>query len=277
MLTFKSIQLDNVVYFDHAELDLDWHGTTFVSGINRNAKADDRRNGVGKSLLLSPLAHLAFGDPTGLSRTLSRHSLLTEKDSRIEWTLGAQDSDWTIAKQRRGKRIEWSVLRDGVDLEPRTATVAEELVAGLLPFSEEEFYSLVYLDSRRASSLLSGSSSARQNYLVGLLRIDEFDRIREYVKGQLAGMDRLGAQRDEASAMLAELPDIDPDAVRKNLKKGERLLNHAKVDAKRGPCEAQCTPAVREARGRLGHGRQLRRGRVPPHAGGRAGTPPPRP
>ena len=223
MIKFKSIDLLDIVYFRDARLDLDWKGTTFVTGLNRNASASERRNGCGKSLLLSPLPHLAFGDPTGLSKNLARHSLLDGKDSRITWNLEADGVEWRISKARRGGRMDWSIHRDGEDVNPHTATIAEKLVADLMPFNEEEFYSLVYLDSRRPSPLLAGSAAARQSYLSNLLRINEFDRVREYVKERLDELGQAAAKRDALASTLSAEP-ADLKRLKSNARKGERAL-----------------------------------------------------
>lgn len=236
MLEYRRISLDGVAYFAKAELDLDWSGTTFVAGINRNSKSAGRRNGVGKSLLLSPLPHLAFGDPAGLPRNLSRHSLLTDPGSSVTWELGAQGSEWKITKRRaagKSGRVEWSVSRDGTDVETHTATAAEKIVAGLMPFSEEEFYSLVYIDSRRPSPLLMGSPAARQQYLAGLLRIEEFDLVRERVRDRLAGLETAGAERDAVAGTLDDLDSADPAQAKRRWTRARKSLDEAKSEKER--------------------------------------------
>ena len=250
MLRLTGLRLSGVAYFRGAELDLGWRGTTFITGENRNAQAAGRRNGAGKSLLLAPLAHLAFGDPTGLPKSLSRHSLLTEDGSRIEWTLEAGGSEWVLAKERRGRGIKWSAHRDGVDLKPRTASVAESMAAELVPFSEEEFHTLVYLDSRRPSPLLMGSPAARQSYLTGLLRVDEFDRLREWVRDAASAKRQLAAERD---ALAGTLPDDAPDPAdaRKSLDKVERRLGRAKRSLDRARSDLKARLLFERHRGGL--------------------------
>lgn len=233
MLRYRSIRLEGIAYFDEAELDLDWSGTTFVAGINRNSKSPGRRNGVGKSLLLYPLAHLAFGDPAGLPRSLVRHALLTGPGSSLTWELSARGHDWTIVKRRvRGRtgRVEWSVSRDGSDLKVRTSTAAEKLVSRLLPFNEEEFRTLVYIDSRMPSPLLAGSSAARQNHLAGLLRVDEFDKVRELVRDRLADLDGLAARRDALSDAVSDLGSPDPDRAKRMWARARKALDLAKSE-----------------------------------------------
>ena len=64
MLRFKQVDLKQVVYYEEATLDLDRRGITVIMGQNLNANVKDRANGAGKTLLVSPIAHLKFGDPS---------------------------------------------------------------------------------------------------------------------------------------------------------------------------------------------------------------------
>ena len=236
MFVYRGHRLHKVVYFEDAHLDLDWKGTTFISGINRNARSHDRTNGVGKTLLVSPISHLAFGDPMGLPRNLSRHSLLTEPGSEIEWRLAAQGSEWVIVKRRtraKSGRIEWSMHRDGMDVKPRTSTIAEQMVADLMPFSEDEFTSLVYLDSRRQSSLLMGTATTRQTYLTGLLRVDEYGRVREYLRARHAVMKDLSIRRDELSSVVKDVNKADVAALEEELTRLRSRLDKATEEARR--------------------------------------------
>ena len=97
-----------------------------------------------------------------------------------------------------------------------------------MPFNEEEFYSLLYLDSRRPSSLLMGTSTARQTYMANLLRIHEFERVREYVKSRLSSLTLMATTRDAIADTLPKKP-IKTDVLKTNLEKGEFVLSTTKT------------------------------------------------
>lgn len=243
MLRFKSLSLSNVICFDEATLDLDppTGTTTFVMGRNMSARAAERRNGAGKTLLVSPLAHLAFGDPTGLSTNLSRHSLLARKGARIEWLLrDSAGSEWQLVQKRSGTtksggaRAAWQIARDGNDMQARTVQVASDLISRLLPMSEDEARTVVYMDSRAPSPVLHGTPVQRQTYLTNLFRADVFDHIRVWFADRLKTMDTDAASvrsLEYAMEPLLWTDAFDAESAQQEVEKLKSLRSslHAKV------------------------------------------------
>ena len=245
MITFRRLHLRDVIYFREASLDLDRNGITAITGLNLNAKRAERRNGAGKSLLVAGLPHLFHGSPIGLPTSLARHSLLHNPNSSITLELNDGEHDWAVTKAKAGKSsIKWSIERDGIDMAPRTATLAEEMVAGLLPAGADEFFSTVFLDSRRASTLLTGTPAARQSHLADLFQLDGYDAARRWFMDRLRGLKDKEASRH---ALLDSIKDMArPNSIelakakaRLKLLKGkaaaaeDRLLKAQQANAKR--------------------------------------------
>ena len=226
MKTLRRISYRNIVYFRKADLDLDREGITFVTGLNRNSSEGKRSNGAGKTLLVSGISHLRHGSPIG-SASLHRHSLFTEPDSSMEWRLHDGSDDWMFRKAKQGKTVKWDVSRNGDLVTVKTATQAEQMAAAAFDFNDEEFYSTIYLDSRRPSVLLHGTGTARQSFLASLFRLEGYANMRAWF------VERLKAARaKETAAVELESSLDDMDSVSKDdLREQERKLDLAKKRA----------------------------------------------
>ena len=195
MIRYQRISLNNIVYYKEAELNLDYTGLTVIMGLNRNATSKNRRNGTGKSLLLSPLHHLRYPNPSVKVPRTDKHHLF-KANSSIEWELSIDDDQYHLVKSANAKRtIKWKILKNGEDLKPRTATVAEGMVNELLPLTEEQFYSTVYLDSRRPSVVINGTATERQHYLSALFNLESFDGIRAYFRSKSKQIEKLEVEQ----------------------------------------------------------------------------------
>ena len=201
MFTFESVEYRNIIYFDEADLDLGWRGTTVVAGLNKNATVEDRRNGAGKTLLMSAIPHLLHGSPVGLASSLVRNSLFTEPSSKIRWRFTANDgSRWSVEKRRKpGKgrtpSVSWALEVDGENVTPRTSDMTENALKAVFSLTDDQFWSTVYLDGRRQFPILSGTPSARQNYLASLFGVEGYDGVRKWLTSLAA------AARDKATEM----------------------------------------------------------------------------
>lgn len=186
-MIWKNLTLSNVIYYEDASLNLDHVGLTLVQGRNLNASVKDRRNGAGKSLLFSPISHLKFGDPVGATRKF-KHSLLDQPNSHLEYEFELNDKSYIVEKFRKGSSIKYQITIDGEPQDPRTPTIAEQMIQQLIPYNEEEFYTTQYLDSRRASVLLTGTNAHRHTYFSDLFRLNNFDELRRYFQTELTDL-----------------------------------------------------------------------------------------
>lgn len=203
-MIWRKLSLSNVVYYEQAELDLDYVGLTVVQGHNRNASVKNRRNGAGKSLLFSPISHLKFGDPVGATRKF-KHSLLDQTNSRIAYEFELNEKSYVIEKFRKGQSVKYQISIDGEPQDPRTPTIAEQIIQQLIPYNEEEFYTTQYLDSRRASVLLTGTAAHRHNYFSDLFRLNNFDELRRYFQTELTD---LKSQTERRQALIETMAPL---------------------------------------------------------------------
>lgn len=237
MLTFKSLSLNDVVYFKQSKIDLDQRGITAIIGENRNADLEGRRNGAGKSLLVSALAHLKYGDVHNSSRS-TRHSLLDQPTSSISWSIDIEDQQWLITKKRQNKVIRWSLFKNNEDQEPRTAQIAEDIINKIIPWTEEEFYTSVYLDSRRPNFLQMGTPAARHSYFTELFRLDSFEGVKKYFLNIERELDTLQIKLDTYLEQNNDLQWVEFFDKGQCLSEIEKLSN--KLEDKKIKLEEHC-------------------------------------
>lgn len=234
MIHFNSISLRNIIYYEQAQLDLAYVGTTVIMGLNKNSNDKERRNGSGKNLLLSPLPHLKYSHPSAKHPRTEKHSLFVRDNSSIEWNFNIEVDSYAISKSRgTSKTIKWQISKNGVNQNPRTAAIAEDIINKLIPLSEEEFYSTVYLDSRRPSPILHGTVVQRQEYLSTVFNLGDYSTIREYFREELKRLANTNIELEIHKQDLKELNSIkavDADDLNSQL---ESIRNKRKAVSKK--------------------------------------------
>lgn len=245
MLLLDRLKLHKVVLFKDAELDLNYRGLTVVRGHNKNAiGARHKTNAAGKSLLTSTLPNTFFSSHPVLSKLGKRTSgmkggLLKEKDSFVELSMRRSEGElvvpYTIIKHAHRSGVGYKVLRDGKDMELRTASIAEEFISEFLPFTEEEFYTHTYLDSRRPHLLTLGSPTERAKFLSDLFRMDSYDFVKDRCNALRRDLSdeaiRLDELKKRSSEIKKELSDLDEDELRSRLIEREAALKKLKKKA----------------------------------------------
>lgn len=224
MINLRSIKLRNILYYKDTEFNLDRSGITVIMGLNKSSTSRNRRNGSGKSLLVSTIPHLRYPHPIIGTPKGERHSLLSEDDSSITWNLSIEDTNWLIEKFRKGKGVQWNLSKDGTELNPQTATIAQEMVQSMIPLSEEEFYTTVYLDSRRQSTLLHGTATQRQEYITSLFNLHDFQSIRNYFGKILNSIKESEIRRDALKESMEPYEWLDSFDIKQEEKELDTLL-----------------------------------------------------
>ena len=202
MIIPRELRLKNVVSYKEAKIDLAVNGITTIYGRNqdcgKNAKSN---NGAGKSLLMRQVPLLRFRNPvlnTGKRSIKSAYN--KESHVEFEFDLTHQESGHRYTYICKGGK-EFDILRDGKASKMRTQGYAQEAIQKLIPMSEEEFYSLYYLDARRPSLLQMGKEAARLDFFTQMFRLDDFDDLKRLFSGDLS--DLKGEQKS-----LKEVTDI---------------------------------------------------------------------
>lgn len=178
MIYLDKLSISDVVPYKKAELDLAYKGLTVVKGVNLDAKMKCTSNGSGKSRLLRPIPLLLFKNPILDTGKRSVRSSYTKKSEvRLDFHLTHQAGDFEYSYQCNGGK-NFDILRNGKPSKMRTQGYAEQAIQKLIPISEEEYYSLYYLDSRRPSLLQMGKEAARLEFFTQMFRLDDFDNLR---------------------------------------------------------------------------------------------------
>lgn len=182
MNTYKSLTLKNVVFYKEATIDLDYKGTTVISGLNKDAGNSKRQrsNGAGKSLFWAALANIRFNSVPnpGDNKTKAKKDLF-DKDTVITLEVERDDKVFAIEKKSKGKSIEYDFRMDGKSAKTRTQSYVENKIHHLFgKASEAEFYATEYIDSRKPNMLQMGTPTQRLAFFTNLFNLDSYDNLR---------------------------------------------------------------------------------------------------
>lgn len=162
----------------HAEGKYDFTdncGLVVVSGHNKDSLiAKDQNNGSGKSTFFGMIPNVRF-EATPLADTKKR-GLIHSKGSHITLTVRTQGSVWEITQTGSSYKI----VKDNVDQQVRGHATQKERIAEILPLTEDEWYSYVYLQSQKALAFQQATSRVRMNYITDVWRLSQYDIMRKY-------------------------------------------------------------------------------------------------
>lgn len=182
MIKLLSMELDNVVYFQHAELKVDQRPFTVISGYNKDSLISNQtNNGAGKSLLMSAIPNLLYEATPLESGRASKKAMLSGKTSKIA-TVWQVDKDIYEIVQYANKT---SISKNGTDAEIRLAKDQRARVSEIFPLSEDEFYSYVYLQSQRPLNFIIAQPAARLHYITELFDLNVYDKLKAYFTAKL--------------------------------------------------------------------------------------------
>lgn len=150
-------------------------GLVIVSGHNKDSLiAKDQNNGSGKSTFFGMIPNVRF-EATPLADTKKR-SLIHSKGSHITLAIKTPQHLYEITQTASSYKI----VEDGVDLQVRGHALQKERIAQILPLTEHEWYSYVYLQSQKALAFQQATSRVRMNYITEVWRLDQYDILRKY-------------------------------------------------------------------------------------------------
>lgn len=203
----QAIQLENVVYFkDSTRFEFE-PGVTFIQGRNLQRRGPQASNGSGKSLLFGLLPNLLFDTHATIvknSRSVARQLFGKTSTASVQFTQRKHEYVYTKAGSKT------SLSRDGKDLQSR---IARDQLKSLIDLSEEEFFSTVYLDSRRNNGFQMGTSAERFAFVTELFRLQDIDALRLHasrsiteLRGEGNVLDALRGELADARITLKALP-----------------------------------------------------------------------
>lgn len=199
MIQLKTLKLENIVTYNEATLALDCPGITLIFGNNKDAGKDSlKSNGSGKSLLLGVLAETLF----------DQHPLVTGKTNlkdalyRDGATVTIEFDNYRLVKKLVGKNIKYELHQltndgDWQDCQIRTVDYLRERLAELVPLTQEQFFTLHYIDSSRPSVLQRGTHTERLNLLAAVCGLNNTAHLLDGVKKRLKVLKESGIKLSE--------------------------------------------------------------------------------
>jgi DNA repair exonuclease SbcCD ATPase subunit len=162
----------------HAEGKYDFTdncGLVVVSGHNKDSMiSKDQNNGSGKSTFFGMIPNVRF-EASPLA-DVKKRGLIHSKGSHITLDIKAQGADWRITQTANSYTIE----KDGVDQKVRTHGGQKAKIAEIIPLTEDEWYSYVYLHSQKGLEFQQATTRVRMNYITTVWRLDQYDIMRKY-------------------------------------------------------------------------------------------------
>ncbi len=236
------LELTNYVFYDHAKFRLDHPGITVVYGRNINAGKDSgNSNESGKSLLVSALPQLRYdAAPINTEAKAKGKKDSWDKGTSVRLVVRDTQTDtaYEVTKTRSGASFTYDLVRNGKHAKTRTSDYFyQKLSTEILPWSETDFYTRIYLDSRRPAALQLGSPVQRLEFFSEIWHLDHIDSQRKLVKQYL---DELRDSQliksevaDQVAAVTAELDALPADEdlsqqkakYEKLLRRQRKLLN----------------------------------------------------
>lgn len=169
-------EFENVVSYKEGGVDFTANnGLVIVTGHNRDSRISTKtNNGAGKSLLFSMIPNV-FWEATPLAKKKNRKNLL-EKESFISINFKTPEAEYKVI-QKAGA---YQIFKNGKDLEVRGIPGQRKKLEELLPLTESEWYSYVYLQSQRPNSFQYGTPRTRLTYITDVWSLENYDRLHKF-------------------------------------------------------------------------------------------------
>lgn len=218
MIEFEKIALKNIVVHKNSSFEFK-DGISVVRGTN----------GAGKSLIFNSLANLFFSAPPLLKKKDAK--ILHDEDSAIGAKYKFSDKEYRVVQECKKSSLNYKIEENGVNLEPRTISIAKDILERSFPISESHYYSLIHLTSYRPFILLSGTGPQRKEFFEELFHLNVSEYVGEKIKEQYNELKR---ERDEANILSEQLKDLtyieDLESLRKEC--AEKDSEYRKLELK---------------------------------------------
>lgn len=192
----QALNLTDIVYFKGTTRFEFEPGLTFIQGRNLQRRGPNASNGSGKSLLFGTLPNLLFDThPTVTKNVRSVQRQLYAKGSLASVEFKTAKHNYQYSKA--GAKTE--ITRDGKNLKSR---IARDQLRALIDLSEEEFFSTVYLDSRRSNHFQLGTSADRFAFITELFRLQDIDDLRKHVNKCISELNSDGRLLEQTKSDL---------------------------------------------------------------------------
>ena len=196
MTTFHRFQIADAPFYRKAAFDFTENRITVVTGHNHNTGSS---NAAGKTLFFQYLRDFIFGTEVQQDRTRNGKWAFSWSTHRgayhaVRTTKSGKES-LSIRERLTGAR-EWT------DMGVRELRTAREFIRDSIGYNEEEFDSLVFLDTR-PHPLISGNTAARKEFFTKFFRLDQQDDMGKLINAKLSELNRARVELDTLKAERA--------------------------------------------------------------------------
>ncbi len=196
MINLLGLTLTDIVFFKGTTRFDFKPGMTFIQGRNLQRRGPTASNGSGKSLLFGTLPNVVLDThPTITKNVRSVQKNIYGKGSSVVLDFAKGKSKYTYTKA--GAKT--ALAKNGVDMQSR---IARDQLRSLINYSEKEFFSTVYLDSRRPNTFLMGTSAERFDFMTEVFCLHNIDDFRKYVNRQISDLNSDGSVLDQTQEDL---------------------------------------------------------------------------
>jgi len=223
MFRVESLTLKDVPLFKNQTFKFE-DGISVVYGLNKaNGSSSKNANAAGKSYFFSSISDIAFGTP-----------IVGEAADRMKSGTRRLSYSYKGKKVRivRSGATKIKLIVDGKPLNARTAPIAKQYLAKLMPYSEEEFRTFVFQDSRVPHPLVMGTTAERKRFFTSFFRLDEIDQFRKRISRELSELKQVRSAYNEIVASIklirAEQDDSSLDDLTSKLDIANSKLSKAR-------------------------------------------------
>lgn len=214
MLNLKTLELENIVYYNHAKVDLNNNsGFVVVSGLNKDSRlSKDQNNGSGKSLLFGSIPNLRFASAPSSTAKNTKKEMLDSSKSSISLTYeDNQGREITLVQ----KPTKWQIFIDGEDQQFRTVASQQKEMEELFPLTEDEFYAYTFISSIQGQRqhFQTARPADRLKFITAVAHLDQYDYLKAYFTKRLGEVkeqqNRHEVLESKYHSTIKQLNDVD--------------------------------------------------------------------
>jgi len=197
MIELEKIALKNIVVHKDTSIELE-PGITVIRG----------DNGSGKSLLFNTLPNV-FDGAVPLSKKKDAKGIHTSDESAIGIKYKFNNKQYRVVQKNKKGSLSYDIEEDGNNLNPRTVSIAKEMLDNIFPISNAQYYSLVHITSYRPSVLLYGTGPQRKEFFEELFHLNISEYVLDKIKDKFNNLKRSRDEKEILTEQLNELTYID--------------------------------------------------------------------
>jgi DNA repair exonuclease SbcCD ATPase subunit len=230
MRHLQSISFDDYILFKNEKFTFE-DGVTIVKGENKDSKASNSANAVGKSLIFTSIPMVAYGSSPLAERKNSAKSFL-QSSSKVSFDLAVGKDIFTLGQNTKGASVDYFLHKNGKKKIVKTIADKKLEIANAFGVSEEAFYSTVLISIYRPSPLWKGTSSIRYDFFEKTFDLQFYNKIYKELSKSVLKINAKSVavkelQKEQLRLEETALDDIDYKELKDKYKKSEAVHKKA--------------------------------------------------